>query len=67
MASPERVDVLIGVLVERLKVTSDRAYEVELNPSAHPFFAAAENALVAPTDGPGGNGHHMRTHSPGTR
>ena len=44
------------MLVERLELTSNRAYKVEPNPSAHPFFAAAENVLVAPPDGPGGTG-----------
>lgn len=50
-ASPEQLRELIGMLVERIKLTEDGEYEVEPVPAARPFFAAADTLLLAPPDG----------------
>jgi hypothetical protein len=50
-ASPERLRELIGMLIEKVKLTEDGEYETEPVPAARPFFATAESLLVAPPDG----------------
>ncbi len=50
-ASPEHLRELIGMLVERIKVTEDGLYEVEPAPAARPFFSVANDLLLAPPDG----------------
>ncbi len=41
-ASPEQLRELIGMLIERIKVTGDGEYKIEPVPAAQPFVAAAE-------------------------
>jgi len=50
-AGPEQLRELIRMLVERIRVTEDGAYEIEPVPASRPFFAAAESLLLAPPDG----------------
>jgi DNA invertase Pin-like site-specific DNA recombinase len=50
-ARPEQVRELIGLLIERVKLTEDGEYEIEPIPAARPFFAAASDLLLAPPDG----------------
>ncbi len=49
-ASPEQLRELIGMLVERIRVTEDGEYEIEPVPAARPFFARG-SLLLAPPDG----------------
>jgi hypothetical protein len=49
--SSERLRELVGMLVERIKVTEDGEYAIEPVPAAWQFFAAAESLLLAPPDG----------------
>ena len=51
VASREQLWELIGMLVERIKVTEDGDYEIEPIPAARPLFAAAGDLLLAPPDG----------------
>ena len=51
IASPEQLRELIGMLVERIKVTENGDYEIEPVPAARPFFTAADSLLLAPPDG----------------
>ncbi len=53
-ASPVQLRELIGMLIERIKVTEDGEYEIEPVPAARPFFAAADSLLLAPPGGRGG-------------
>lgn len=41
---------LIGMLLEKIRLTDDGDYAIEPVPAAQPFFAAAENLLLAPPD-----------------
>lgn|GEM_PF-5256482 len=50
-ASPVQLRELIGMLVERIKLTEDGEYEIEPVAAARPFFAAANSLLLAPPDG----------------
>jgi len=50
-ARPEQLRELIGMLVERVRMTADGEYEIEPVPAARPFFANAESSLLAPPDG----------------
>ncbi len=39
------------MLIQRIKVTEEDAYEIEPVPATRPFFAAADSLLLAPPDG----------------
>lgn len=51
VAAPEQLKELIGMLIERVKVTADGHYEIEPVPAARPFFAPRGTLLGAPPDG----------------
>ena len=50
-AAPDQLKELIGLLVERVRVSADGTYAIELVPAARPFFAPRETLLQAPPDG----------------
>ena len=51
VAAPEQLKELIGMLIERVKVTADGHYEIEPVPAARPFFAPRGTLPGAPPDG----------------
>lgn len=51
LADPKKLRELIAMLIASVKVTEAGGFEIQPTPAAQPFFAAADDLLLAPPDG----------------